>query len=116
MTDDDPSIADLERILRVSPIQAEAPGARTQLGRVRDALFAPQPPEAAADDESLDYFSAPGEGMECVEIARRIRKLTDSSIPFDRIAILLRDPERYQLFVEEALRSAPASPATSREA
>jgi len=56
--------------------------------------------------DTLDYFSAPGEGMECVEIARRIRFLAGAGIPFDRVAVLLRDPERYQPFLEEALRRA----------
>src|SRR6185436_5937128 len=40
------------------------------------------------------------------EIARRIRILTGAGIPFDRVAVLLRDPERYQPFLEEALRRA----------
>ncbi|MDX2181365.1 MAG: PD-(D/E)XK nuclease family protein [Bryobacteraceae bacterium] len=54
----------------------------------------------------LDYFSSPGENFECVEIARRIRDLADRGVPFDRVAILLRHPARYQPLVEEALRRA----------
>jgi len=54
----------------------------------------------------LDYFSSPGENFECVEIARRIRDLADRGVPFDRVAILLRHPSRYQPLVEEALRRA----------
>lgn len=79
---------------------------RSQLERVRASLFSAQAPESSAADESLDYFSAPGEGVECVEIARRIRQLTAADVPFDRIAVLLRDPDRYQPFLEEALRRA----------
>lgn len=71
------------------------------LDRVRTWLFSPQAPASDESDGSLDYFSSPGEGMECVEICRRIRK---SGIPFDRVAILLRDPDRYHPFLEEALR------------
>ena len=78
----------------------------SQLNRVRKSLFLPQAQESDEVDETLDYFSAPGEGMECVEIARRIRRLIGGGIPFDRVAILLRDPEQYQPFVEEALRRA----------
>ena len=48
-------------------------------------------------------FSAPGESLEAVEIARRIARL---GIPFDQVAILLRQPDRYQPLVEEALRRA----------
>jgi CRISPR/Cas system-associated exonuclease Cas4 (RecB family) len=51
----------------------------------------------------VDIFSTSGEALECVEIARRIAQ---SGIPFDEIAILLRSPERYQPLVMEALRRA----------
>src|ERR1039457_5596424 len=57
-------------------------------------------------DASLDYFSAAGESLECVEMARRIRKSAAAGVAFDRMAILLRSPERYQPLVEEALRRA----------
>lgn len=71
--------------------------------RVRHYVFSPEVPPDAAIDETFDYFSAPGENFECVEIARRIQR---SGIPFDRIAILLRHPDRYQPLVEDALRRA----------
>ncbi len=75
------------------------------LDRVRTWLFSPeQPPQAPPDAELL--FSAPGESLECVEIARRIRALAEQGTPFDRIAILLRNVEQYQPLVEEALRRA----------
>ena len=38
------------------------------------------------------------------EIARRIRDLARSGIPFDECAILLRQSDRYQPLIEEALR------------
>src|SRR6185437_9512416 len=55
-------------------------------------------------DDTVELFSAPGEGLECVEIARRIQRLAGEGTCFDQIAILLRNPERYQPLVEEALR------------
>jgi CRISPR/Cas system-associated exonuclease Cas4 (RecB family) len=75
------------------------------LERVRQFLFRTQtlPPQA---DDTLEFFSAPGEGLECVEIARRVLRLTGEGFAFDRMAILLRNPERYQPLVEEALRRA----------
>ena len=79
--------------------------ART-VGRVRQWIFASGQPKADTVDDTLDYFSAPGEAMECVEIARRIVKLAERGTAFDRIAILLRAPERYQPLLEEALRRA----------
>ena len=75
------------------------------LDRVRQWLFLNEQPPAAEPDPGL-MFSAPGESLECVEIARRIRALADQGTPFDRIAILLRNVEQYQPLLEEALRRA----------
>jgi hypothetical protein len=76
------------------------------LDRIRQSLFAQTVPPDGEPDSSLDYFSAAGESLECVEIARRIRKSAADGVAFDRMAILLRSPERYQPLVEEALRRA----------
>jgi len=84
---------------------AEARGATT-LDRVRQSLFADAVPAAGEPDDSLAYFSAAGESLEWVEISRRISALAAQGTTFDRIAILLRSPERYQSLVEEALRRA----------
>jgi hypothetical protein len=78
----------------------------TTLDRIRQSLFADIVPPDGEPDSSLDYFSAAGESLECVEIARRIRKAAAGGVAFDRMAILLRSPERYQPLVEEALRRA----------
>ena len=51
-------------------------------------------------------FSAPGEGRECVEIARRVLSLARRGVPFDRIAVLLRSPEGYRSYLEEAFNRA----------
>ena len=95
---------DLARALGMEAENLDSTPAVKTLERVRTWLFSTgQPPEAPADPELL--FSAPGESLECVEIARRIRALAER-IPFDRIAILLRNVEQYQPLVEEALRRA----------
>jgi len=57
-------------------------------------------------DEAFACFSAPGEGLETVEIARRILELARGGEAFDDIAILLRNPDRYQPMIEDALRRA----------
>jgi ATP-dependent helicase/nuclease subunit B len=62
-------------------------------------------PVAKADSE-IEVFSAPGEGRECVEIARRVLGLAKGGTPFDRIAVLLRSPEKYRAHLEEALARA----------
>jgi ATP-dependent helicase/nuclease subunit B len=63
-------------------------------------------PAPRAMDGSFDLFSASGEALECVEIARRISQALEKSARLDQIAILLRSPERYQPLVAEALRRA----------
>src|SRR5689334_1145460 len=92
----------LRDLFGAGPDESSA-AAATTLDRTRVFLFAAQAPQSPAWDDSLDYFSAPGEGAECVEICRRIRR---AGVPFDRIAILLRDPDRYHPFIEEAMRRA----------
>ncbi len=84
---------------------ADRPPTHT-LDRVRQSLFADTVSPPGEVDSSLAYFSAAGESLECVEIARRIRKCAADGLPFDKMAILLRSPERYQPLVEEALRRA----------
>ena len=60
----------------------------------------------AKPDDTVEVFSAPGEGRECVEIARRVLSLARRGIPFDRIAVLLRSPEGYRSYIEEAFNRA----------
>jgi RecB family exonuclease len=57
-------------------------------------------------DSSVDFLSATDESRECAEIARSILSLAQSGIPFDRMAIVLRNAESYQPLVEDALRRA----------
>ena len=76
------------------------------LDRVRQFIFSPGSPEQRPADATVEFFSAAGEGLECVEIARRILALAATGIPFDRMAILLRNPFDYLPLVEDALRRA----------
>jgi CRISPR/Cas system-associated exonuclease Cas4 (RecB family) len=95
----------LATLLNVTSEDLDTTPPATTLDRVRTWLFSPdQPPTAPPDPELL--FSAAGENLECVEIARRIRALAAQGTAFDRIAILLRNVEQYQPLVEEALRRA----------
>lgn len=77
------------------------------LEHLRRFLFSPAAaaPPAPADGR-FQIFSAPGEGLESTEIARRILRLARDATPFDDVAILLRNPDRYQPMIEEALRRA----------
>jgi len=105
ITDDDRAVPTLERIIGASAQNVDTKESRSTLDRVRTWLFSPeQPPQAPPDAELL--FSAPGESLECVEMARRIRKLAKQGTPFDHVAILLRNLEQYQPLVQEAMRRA----------
>jgi RecB family exonuclease len=63
-------------------------------------------PIEAKPDDTVEVFSAPGEGRECIEIARRVLWLARRGVPFDRIAVLLRSPEEYRVYLEEAFNRA----------
>ncbi len=97
------------------------PGARVEepgpsdptrsLDRVRRYLFtadAPSLPAAAPAGEAGDvtFFSAPGEGRECVEIARRILQESRRGVRLDRMAILVRAVDVYAGHLEAALSRA----------
>jgi ATP-dependent helicase/nuclease subunit B len=105
---DQKAISALEGLIEAQAIPVAKGAAPNSLDRVRHRVFAPESsrePETTQDD-SLACFSAPGEGLECAEIARRILRAARSGVAFDRIAILLRHPDAYQPLVQAALRRA----------
>jgi ATP-dependent helicase/nuclease subunit B len=65
-----------------------------------------EPPPARDLDGSLEFFSAPGEGRECVEIVRRVLAEARRGVRFDEMAILVRSPQSYLGLLEHALRRA----------
>ena len=65
-----------------------------------------KPREPSGD---VRFFSAPGEGRECVEVARRILDETRRGVPFDEIAVFVRSPDRYSGLLEHAFRRARSS-------
>lgn len=76
------------------------------LGAVRAHLFADAAPPERPLDSTLEFFSAPGEGRETVEIARRILAEAGRGVPFDEMAILMRAPQHYHGLLEHALERA----------
>jgi hypothetical protein len=76
------------------------------LSNLQRHLFNEQAEPSEIPDNAVEAFSAPGEGRECVEIARRVLSLAGRGIPFDRIAVLLRSPEAYRANLEEAFNRA----------
>ncbi|MBI4886582.1 MAG: hypothetical protein HY824_05785 [Acidobacteria bacterium] len=60
-------------------------------------------PQERSLDGSLELFSAPGEGRECVEMARRLLTEARRGVRFDEMAILVRSPASYYGLLEHAL-------------
>ena len=73
------------------------------LHRLQRHLFTDQPPPAGLSDSSVVLFSAPGEGREAIEIARRLMLEAAQGTPFDQMAVLLRAPQTYLSVLEHAL-------------
>jgi ATP-dependent helicase/nuclease subunit B len=78
----------------------------TDLVALRRYLFARSQPPVREPAGDVRFFSAPGEGRECVEIARRIVQEARRGVPLDEIAVFVRAPERYVGLLEHALRRA----------
>ena len=102
LSGDDQGLAALSGIIQ-SPAM-EAGQEHDPFDKVAESLFAIN--AEATEGAPIEFFSAAGEGLECIEIARRLRRLASQGIPFDRVAVLLRCPERYQSLLEEAFRRA----------
>ena len=75
------------------------------LARVRRYLFAPIAPSGDADD-GVQFFSAPGEAREAVEVARRILDEAARGVAFDEMALVVRAPDAYWGPIEQALERA----------
>jgi ATP-dependent helicase/nuclease subunit B len=100
------SVKHLAEALEVLPVELSGQGARGSLDSLQRHLFSEGAPVASPPGDEVVVFSAPGEGRECVEIARRIQQEAARGVPFDRMAILLRAPTPYRPLLEEALRRA----------
>jgi ATP-dependent helicase/nuclease subunit B len=103
---DDVTLAALESLPGAEQISRPTPQPDSTLRRLATHIFSEaQPPEGEAGDE-VCFFSAPGEGRECVEIARRILEEARRGVRFDQMAILLRAPAAYSGLLESALNRA----------
>jgi RecB family exonuclease len=94
-----------ERAERIEHVRADvkrAKGYKTALHALQGQLFEEEV-TAPAGAKGVKLFSASGEALECVEIARRVLA---SALPFDSCAVLLRSPGRYQPLLEDAFRRA----------
>jgi ATP-dependent helicase/nuclease subunit B len=101
---------------RTLAMLAPVPGARriaaaerqpeTSPARLRRYLFSSQAPDRTTADREVCFFSAPGEGRECTEIARRVLDEAAGGVRFDQMVVLLRAPSAYTALLETALARA----------
>lgn len=79
------------------------PKFESSLQRLHNYVFADLPSDSYPKDGQVCLFSAPGEGRECVEIARRLLDEAKNGVAFDEMAILVRTPGTYAPLLEAAL-------------
>ena len=89
-----------------APIETIVPSGDSDLAALRRSLFAARQPPERVPRGDVRLFSAPGEGRECVEIARRILDEAKRGIRFDEMAVFLRSPREYLGLVENAFERA----------
>ena len=85
---------------------AQSLHAPSSLSRLRRHLFSHSVAPVGTPDDEVRFFSAPGEGRECVEVARRILSEAARGVPFDEIAVVVRTPGTYWSPLEQALARA----------
>ena len=76
-------------------VQIKEEAEQNDLTQLTRYLFSKEPPPERTRTGELVWFSAPGEGRECVEIARRILKEAERGVRFDEMAIVIRSTQQY---------------------
>ena len=89
--------------------QTLSPSGDSDLAALRRSLFSTRQPPERQPYGDVRLFSAPGEGRECVEIARRILEEANRGVPFDEMAVFLRSPREYLGLLENAFERAGIS-------
>ncbi len=80
----------------------DAAPAESDLAYLRRFIFMAEPPPARDRAGDVRLFSAPGEGREALEIARRVLDEAADGVPFDEMAVVLRAPQHYLGLLEHA--------------
>ncbi len=87
-------------------IETAPPAGSGDLASIHTHLFSEDALPPRDSDGSFEFFSAPGEGRECVEIARRVLREARRGVRFDEMAVLVRAPAHYFGLLEHALERA----------
>ncbi|MBI3925669.1 MAG: PD-(D/E)XK nuclease family protein [Armatimonadetes bacterium] len=100
---DEETLRRLHGLGEVRRVESDLVGA---LGDLQRHLFSDLAPSPRGLDQEVHFFSAPGEGRECLEIARRAHQEAERGVAFDQMAVVLRAPDLYRDRLESALRRA----------
>jgi len=95
-------LATLGRLAAFGAPHVIPPAGTSDLTALRRHLFAGKELPERDPTGEVRLFSAPGEGRECVEIARRILEEARGGVRFDEIAVILRSPADYVGLIEDA--------------
>ena len=93
------------KVLGVKPEVLEHRGSSDVVALRRYLFASSQPPERSLAGDVV-LFSAPGEGREAVEVARRVLAEARRGVRLDDIAVLLRSPRNYLGLLEQAFARA----------
>ena len=104
--EDERSVVAVKRLRGAAECVERSATEESALGRLRQYLFSEVKPPSGERDDQIRMFSAPGEGRECVEVARRILEEAHNGTRFDQIAVFLRSPATYSGLLDSALRRA----------
>jgi ATP-dependent helicase/nuclease subunit B len=97
------ALSELGAVRDAAPASGDTPAG---LSRLRTYLFSTASPPAGGGDDGVLFFSAPGQGRECIEIARQVLDEARAGVPFDDVAVLLRAADTYSPLLESAFRRA----------
>ena len=106
MPDGDPAAAELAArcAVAIEPVPRRADAGA--IGRLQEHLFTTALAPRDEPHDEVRLLSAPGEGREAVEIARRVLMEAARGVAFDQMAILVRAPHQYLGLLEHALARA----------
>jgi ATP-dependent helicase/nuclease subunit B len=95
----------IEADVRVDVLDDDA-AVDSDLGRLRRHIFTPEPPPERPRAGDVQFFSAPGEAREALEIVRRALDEAAAGVPFDEMTVCLRTPGQYLGLLEHAFERA----------
>jgi hypothetical protein len=96
------AIAALRAMNGVVEHAGDEAGTSSDLWHLRKYVFTSERPAPRTRAGDVRLFSAPGEGREAVEIARRMLDEAATGVPFDEMAVFLRAPQQYLGLLEHA--------------